>query len=43
MGLALFTEATGILSMEQKCRATSLQSGDAECLLDWVLEAWGKK
>ena len=43
MGLALFTEATGALSMERRHRAPSLQSVDAEHLLDWVLEARAKK
>ena len=43
MGLALFTEATGALSMERRHRAPSLQSVDAEHLLDWVFEARAKK
>ena len=43
MGLALFTEATGTLSVGWRCRAPSPLGEDTGRLPNWVLEAWAKK
>ena len=42
MGLALFTEATGALSVGWRCRVPSPLGEDAGCLPNWVLEAQAK-